>query len=185
LAEGVALLIMPAASKQRFDAPRGRNWIALIGDDLLFAEGPPAFHLKSLRKLLEKASAAYILSGPGRTWGLRRSGGYRRSAANVLIVETQRAEQSPGYSSRQATKAAITLVNQHREESSMTGAATPPKPEVAPKRWRICGNARRVSEAGAGQCDAFPRNTRANPRVFFRPVSRLQHRPPQPGWLSK
>ena len=52
---GVALLIMPAG-KQRFDAPKERNWIVLVGDDLLIAEGPAGFHLRSLRKLMERAA---------------------------------------------------------------------------------------------------------------------------------
>lgn len=108
-----AVLIIPAG-KLRFDAPKRGNWIALIGDDLLFAEGPSVFHLRSLRKLVERASAAYVMAGPVVADAYAAAADIAEAGANVVVVETQDSEQSSwmDFLHRHAPRAAvISLVN--------------------------------------------------------------------------
>ena len=108
--EGALVII---AGKQRFDAPKRGIWIALICDDLHFAGGPAAFHLKSRRKLLERATAIFIISGPAVPEAYAAAADIAAAGANVLIVETQEGEETSwmDFVRRHAPRAAISLVN--------------------------------------------------------------------------
>jgi hypothetical protein len=89
----IAVLILPAG-KQRLDVPKRGNWIAMVGDDLFTAaKGPSAFHIRSLRKLLERTSAVFIMSGKIVPESYAAAADICEAGANVLIVETQPHEE--------------------------------------------------------------------------------------------
>jgi hypothetical protein len=61
---GVAVLF--ARPRQVFRAPRamlGRAAVVIVGDDREVAEGPEAFHLPALRKLLRACAGFAVMSG--------------------------------------------------------------------------------------------------------------------------
>lgn len=122
LASRVALIIMPAG-KQRLDAPLRRPWIALICDDLLFAEGPSAFHLKSLRELVKRASAAYVMSGSVVPEAYATAANVAAAGANVVIVETQESEEASWMNFIQRHAAKPVAINLVKKGSSMTRKA--------------------------------------------------------------
>lgn len=112
LAEGVAVLFLPA-SKLRFDMPKRRSWIALIGDDLFFAEGPAGFHLRSLRKLLGQAHFVSVMSGAPVAKAYQGAADIAGSGLNVVLIETQPAEERSWleFVYRHAPKAAKQIVS--------------------------------------------------------------------------
>lgn len=114
LAEGVALLILPA-SKLRFDLPKRRNWVALIGDDLATARGPQIFHLKSLRLTLGRAHAVYLMIGAPVASAYQAAADVAAAGLNVCLIETQPAEQ----------EAWADFVQRHARPKATISLATP------------------------------------------------------------
>jgi hypothetical protein len=86
---GVGICVVPQGA-ERFNPPRKRPNIVIIGDDMHAAKGPDAFHRKSLVRFIKRASGAVIVSCAPLT------AAYAAAATNaaqfrqdVLIVETR------------------------------------------------------------------------------------------------
>ena len=74
----------------RFDFPEGRPLIGLISDDYKLSCGLQAFHQKSVRRLVARCSAAFIMAGaPDAALYTAAAGLAVISRRNVVIIETQ------------------------------------------------------------------------------------------------
>lgn len=87
---GVGICIVSHQGAERFNPPRKRPNIVIVGDDLLEAKGPDGFHRKSLVRFIKRASGAVIVSCAPLP------AAYRAAATNaalfrqdILIVETR------------------------------------------------------------------------------------------------
>ena len=60
--QGCAWLNVPQKSG-RFEAPKGRPLISIIGDDLHVAMGPAGFHRKSVRRLIAASRFVSVVAG--------------------------------------------------------------------------------------------------------------------------
>ena len=122
LAKGVAITFVAqrwAVGKMRFPAPpKQRVWIVHVGDDLFTAEGPAGFHLRSLRKLLERAHAVYVLVGAAVPEIYKAAADVADSGLNVIIIETQTSEEAvwSDFVCRHADRAVKTLVTPNAVE---------------------------------------------------------------------
>ena len=58
---GVGVCVVPQGA-ERFNPPRKRPNIVIVGDDMHEAKGPGAFHRKSLVRFIKRASGAVIVS---------------------------------------------------------------------------------------------------------------------------
>ena len=58
---GVGVCVVPQGA-ERFNPPRKRPNIVIVGDDMHEAMGPDAFHRKSLVRFIKRASGAVIVS---------------------------------------------------------------------------------------------------------------------------
>lgn len=87
-------VIFCGQSAGRFDLPRGRPLLALIGDDTTRALGPPGFHGKSLKRLVRSAGSGLIISGAPylHLYALAATAASISSSA-VVIVETRIEEE--------------------------------------------------------------------------------------------
>lgn len=92
LGKGVALTIVPQRrmfGRIRFPAPLRRgNWLAIVGDDLVFAEGPAGFHLRSLRRLLCRAHFVAVMAGAPVATAYRGAADIAGAGLNVVLIET-------------------------------------------------------------------------------------------------
>ena len=84
---GVSLCLMPQG-KSPFEPMHDRPAIVLIGDDMLEAKGPNAFHRRSLHRYVKRCWAAAIVSGEP----LPMSYAYvatvaARTRQNVILIE--------------------------------------------------------------------------------------------------
>lgn len=116
---GVAMLVLPAG-KFRYDAPKQCNWIAIIGDDLLVSEGPSAFHIRSMRALLAKASAVFIMCGRPVHEAYAAAADICEAGACVVVIETQISEELSWvkFVQRHAPKAALTIPKPPRRKAA-------------------------------------------------------------------
>jgi hypothetical protein len=116
---GVALLILPAG-KFRYDTPKRATWCALIGDDFVTAEGPSAFHIRSMRKLLDKASAVFIMCGRPVHEAYAAAADIAAAGANVVIIETQAEEEASwaNFVRKHAPKLALTIPKPPRRKAA-------------------------------------------------------------------
>jgi hypothetical protein len=86
---GIGVCVVPQGL-QRFNPPRKRPNIVIVGDDMHEAKGPDAFHRKSLARFIRRASGAVVVScAPLPT-------AYRAAATHaalfrqdILIIETR------------------------------------------------------------------------------------------------
>lgn len=58
---GVGICVVPQGG-ERFNPPRKRPNVVIVGDDMAEAKGPTAFHRKSLVRFIKRASGAVIVS---------------------------------------------------------------------------------------------------------------------------
>jgi hypothetical protein len=90
LDRGANLAILPR-EKDRFQIPPlgNRGFAAIIQDDYETAEGPPAFHVESVRRLAAQADALFVMSGAPQTSAYRDCADRAAHGEIVLIAETQ------------------------------------------------------------------------------------------------
>ena len=97
--------------KTGFTIPRRRRtaWLAVIGDDLTIAEGPTGFHLRSLRELMGRARAVFIMAGAPVQTAYAAAADLAEAGLNTVIIETQTSEEESwgGYVKRHAPKRAM------------------------------------------------------------------------------
>lgn len=132
LANGVNVFILPAV-KTSIHLPKKlyrKPFIALIGDDLFTAEGPSAFHLRTLRKLFATVQAVYVMSGPINKMAYAAAADGALAGLRTLIIETRESEEPSwfDYAQRHAPRAAITIPTPnwpccHDEQHDRKGAA--------------------------------------------------------------
>jgi hypothetical protein len=86
---GVGVCVVPQGA-ERFNPPRKRPNIVIIGDDMHEARGPDAFHRKSLVRFIKRARGAVIVSSaplpPAYAAAATNAALFRQ---NILIVETR------------------------------------------------------------------------------------------------
>jgi hypothetical protein len=97
---------------------RGRPFLATIGDDYLKPEGPSAFHLRSLRKVLGRAHSVYVMSGAPNPKAYEAAADGAVAGLNTVIVETRIEEELSwlDYVRRHAPKAAKIWVTPSAKE---------------------------------------------------------------------
>ena len=86
---GVGVCVVPQGA-DRFNPPRKRPNVVIVGDDMREAKGPSAFHRKSLVRFVKRASGAVVVSCAPLT------AAYAAAATNaalfrqdIVIVETR------------------------------------------------------------------------------------------------
>jgi hypothetical protein len=90
LASGIALCTITAG--RRFPNVRhlrGRGAVVLVGDDVTIAQGPPAFHLASLRKIARHASAWAVVAARPPVELYQAAAALAKAGAIVVLAETQ------------------------------------------------------------------------------------------------
>lgn len=86
---GVGICVVPQGA-ERFNPPRKRPNIVIVGDDMHEAKGPDAFHRKSLVRFIKRASGAVIVSCaplPAAYAAAATNAALHRQ--DILIVETR------------------------------------------------------------------------------------------------
>lgn len=97
LAMGVELMLVPRDKAPLIipERPRNRGLVIVLGDDFVTAEGPAAFHLRTLRQLAARANAWAVMSGAPLVPVYEAATVVARTGpgAMALIVETQESEE--------------------------------------------------------------------------------------------
>lgn len=109
LSGGVDVFILPAC-KEPIALPSGKlrkAFIGIIGDDLFSAEGPSAFHLRTLRRLFASAQAIYVMSGEINKAAYLAAANGALAGLRTLIIETRQTEEASwlDYAKRRAPRA--------------------------------------------------------------------------------
>ncbi len=90
LACGVALCTITAGCRfPNVRQLRGRGAVVLVGDDISVAQGPSAFHLLSLRKLVSRAGAWAVVSGKPPVELYAAAAELAKAGGLAVLVETQ------------------------------------------------------------------------------------------------
>src|SRR5689334_1425767 len=91
ITKGLAFVVLPASEPFPFiHHDETRPMLFVVGDDLTLADGPAAFHRKTLRKLLGRAVFVGVLPGaPDRAFYGRAVKAALASRGWAVLVETQ------------------------------------------------------------------------------------------------
>lgn len=73
----------------RFEAPKGRATIAVIGDDLHVAMGPAGFHRKSIRRLIAASKMVSVVAAEPKVLAYAAPAGTGCLGLNATIIETR------------------------------------------------------------------------------------------------
>jgi hypothetical protein len=97
LVAGLGFAIIPAGKPFPFVRhDEGRPILFVVGDDLLLANGPDAFHRKTLRRMLDRAVFVGILPGaPERAFYGRAIRAALDAKGWAVLVETQEGQRVP------------------------------------------------------------------------------------------
>jgi hypothetical protein len=94
LDHGAAFMQVPR-NKEPIVLPKRRRsgFVIVLGDDYLTAEGPAAFHLATLRRVVRKADAWAVMSGAPVTSVYADAAAKAKRGALVILVETRVEEE--------------------------------------------------------------------------------------------
>ena len=73
----------------RFDLPKGRATIAVIGDDLHVAMGPAGFHRKSVRRLIAGSRMVSVVAAEPKVLAYAAPASLGCLGLNATIIETR------------------------------------------------------------------------------------------------
>ena len=73
----------------RFDLPKGRATIAVIGDDLHVAMGPAGFHRKSIRRLIAASKMVSVVAAEPKVLAYAAPAGIACLGLNATVIKTR------------------------------------------------------------------------------------------------
>jgi hypothetical protein len=85
---GIGLCVVPQGNEP-FDPPTNRPTVVILGDDMLEAKGPAAFHRRSLILFVRKCRGAVIVASEPIVAAYAAAAAMAVAGFNAVIVETQ------------------------------------------------------------------------------------------------
>jgi hypothetical protein len=85
---GIGLCVVPQG-KEPFDPPSNRPTVTILGDDMLQAKGPDAFHRRSLVRFVRRCRGAVIVASEPLVVVYAAAATMAVAGFNTVIVETQ------------------------------------------------------------------------------------------------